>query len=70
MVVEKMGAYKKGQILKFSKKTEMEQELAKIRETRRAYPSGTRGNWKIRVGKMKKGKTSRTTKQGRKGKRC
>jgi hypothetical protein len=71
MVVEKMGAYKKGQIIKFSKKTEMEQELAKIRETRRAYPSGSRGNWKIKVGKMKKkGNRSKPTKRGRKSKRC
>jgi hypothetical protein len=54
-VVEKMAAYRKGQTLKFSKRSEMEKELAKIRKTRRAYPSGKKGNWKIKVGAMKKG---------------
>jgi hypothetical protein len=65
-----MTAYRKGQVLKFSKKTEMEQELAKIRETRRAYPSGSRGNWKIKIGEIKKSKTSKPMKRGRKRKRC
>ncbi len=49
-----MPGYRKGQVLNFRKKTAMEKELTKIRETRRAYPSGTKGNWKIKVGKKKK----------------
>jgi hypothetical protein len=68
-VVDKMAAYKKGQVLKFSKKSDMEKELAKVRETRRAYPSGKRGEWKIKVGIAKKSKAPKTKKGGRKGKR-
>ncbi len=57
-------AYKKGQILKFGSKNAMEKELTKIRKTRRAYPGGKRGEWKIRVGqtKMTKATTHKTTK--------
>ena len=60
-------AYKKGQVLKFGSKNAMEKELTKIRKTRRAYPGGKRGEWKIRVGQTKmtkatKPKTHKTTK--------
>jgi hypothetical protein len=67
-VVEKMAAYRKGQILKFRKKSEMKKELEKVRETRRAYPSGKKGDWKIKVGAKKKSKTSKSKKRGRKRK--
>lgn len=64
-----MAGYRKGQVLKFSKKSEMEKELVKIRETRKAYPSGKRGDWKIKVGPKKKSKSSKAKKGGRKGKK-
>lgn len=49
-----MAGYRKGQVLRFSRKSEMEKELVKIRKTRRAYPSGKKGNWNIKVGAKKK----------------
>jgi len=64
-----MAAYRKGQILKYSKKSDMEKELAKIRKTRKAYPSGKKGDWKIKVGAKKKTKTSKSKKRRRKKRR-
>jgi hypothetical protein len=67
-VVEKMPGYRKGQVMNFRKKTAMENELTKIRETRRAYPSGKKGNWKIKIGAKKK-TTAPKAKRGRPRKR-
>lgn len=55
-------AYRKGQVLKFKGKREMEAELKKIRETHRAYKSGKPGEWKIKVGEKKKTKKTKKKK--------